>query len=272
GVEDVTREVSQSRQALADQLEWTLGYAQRLGHRRGIPEAEEFAAWAICRLLARDGAILRACRNNQRIRPYLKSVIHNLLKDYRNRVWGKWRASATATKLGATAMELERLQGRDGFSLQEAISSLRFNHSCRESIEELEALAALLPQRHEQHHIPLDECSAHPILGSSQAWPHDYRARSQELVFKKLASALNCLDRRDAEILRSHYIGGKSLASIARQYDLNQRALYSRRDRCLRQLRRALEGDGLSWKAIVQALGIPTQAETSPNSPRRAFG
>ncbi|MEM8995822.1 MAG: hypothetical protein AAGF23_13630, partial [Acidobacteriota bacterium] len=234
--EEKARSYPRPRHPLADQLEWTLEYAQRLGRRRGIPEAEaeDFAAWAVCRLLARDGAILEACRNTRRVRTYLKSVIHNLLKDYRNRVWGKWRASATATKLGATAMELERLHQRDGFSLHEAMNSLQFNQNCRETRAELEALAGLLPQRHARRLISLDELKVHhvqQVQRPRRTGSREWRERSQDLVFEKLTAALDRLHHRDAEILRSHYIGGESLASIARQYDLDQRALYSRRDR-----------------------------------------
>jgi hypothetical protein len=48
--------------------------------------------------------------------------------DYRNRLWGKWRPSAEAKRLGPTAILIERLVARDGWAVDQVIEMVRVNH------------------------------------------------------------------------------------------------------------------------------------------------
>ena len=244
--------------------EWILDCATRLGRRKGIPECDvdDFAGWVALRLLDRDCTVLKACRNPERMRGYLRTVIGNLLKDYRDHLWGKWRSSASARRLGIAAVELERLWQRDGFLLHEAIEILRTNHRRKESKEELENLASHLPQKTKKRLIPFDYCGpegpsfyvVEQEIPDTVAWH-----RLSRRIVGCLGAAFASLETEDAEILRLHYEEGQSLATIARKRNLNQRALYSRRDRCLGKLRRILEEDGLNWQEISPLFTAPAQ-------------
>ena len=91
------------------------------------------------------------------MRTYLTVVIHRLFLDYRIRLWGKWRPSAEAKRLGAVAIALERLIVRDGWSFEQAVEVLRTNHAVDESRDELYALhVKLSPCAPTRHFIPED--------------------------------------------------------------------------------------------------------------------
>lgn len=247
-------EALRSHELFEHNAEWILKQASLLCRRNGMSEQEaaDFASWVAVRLLDRNFAVLRACRQPGRLRSYLRTVIGNLLKDYRNHVWGKWRPSSSALRRGLTAVELERLWRRDGFLLREAIEILRANRGCAQSVAELEALAGSFPSKPKRRLVPLDE-KEHGSSSSmvAEVLATDERQPSRERVLECLNAALKLLEPREEEILKLHYENGQSLAAIARQRQLNQRALYSLRDRCLKQLRCILEDRGLSWQMIA---------------------
>src|SRR5215472_17913272 len=83
-------------------------------------EAEEFASIVRLRLIENDYAILRKFRGGSSLRTYLTVVIARQALDYRDACWGRWRPSRAARRLGRTAVTLERLIVRDGFTLDEA--------------------------------------------------------------------------------------------------------------------------------------------------------
>ena len=89
-------------------------------NRRGTDEREDFTSYAMLKLVENDYARLRKYRGDSSFRTYLTVVMQRLFLDYRTQKWGKWRPSTTATRLGATAVELETLLYRDGIDFHEA--------------------------------------------------------------------------------------------------------------------------------------------------------
>ena len=75
-----------------------------------------------------------------------------------------------------------------------------------------------------------------------------------EQAQKDLEDCLAELELEDRLILRMHYESGLTVATIAKTLGLQQRQLYTRRDRCLRQLRRALQSRGLEAESVLEAL------------------
>src|SRR5215208_5464467 len=55
------------------------------------------------------GQVRRRFERRSSLPTYVTVVIQRLFLDYRNRLWGKWRPSSDAKRLGPTAMLLERL-------------------------------------------------------------------------------------------------------------------------------------------------------------------
>ena len=83
-------------------------------------EAEDFGSLVKIKFLEDDCAILREYQGKSSIRTYLTVVIKRLLMDYQDHLWGKWRYSAEAERLGPVAMRLERLLQREDVPLDEA--------------------------------------------------------------------------------------------------------------------------------------------------------
>src|SRR5215212_7376883 len=79
----------------------------------GGADAEDFGAWTKGRLVEGDYAILRKFNQRSSLATYLTVVITNLLRDYRNSRWGRWRPSAEARRCGPVAVRLEELLYRD---------------------------------------------------------------------------------------------------------------------------------------------------------------
>lgn len=237
--------------------EWIVEVATAVGSRQRLPpeDVEDFVSWVVLRMMARDHALLRACRAPDRPWPYLRAVIHNLLKDYRNHIWGKWRPSAGARRHGPVAVHLERLIHRDGLSVREAIEMLRRNFGCLMNTQELHLLAACLPRWPRRQMVPLD-----PDLLSGDERT-DRRLRNRELRTKRaatrqvLGAALAQLDDEELAILRLHYREGRTLARIARELRIDQRSIYTKRDSCLQRIRETFRLEGLRWADVAPCLG-----------------
>lgn len=246
-----------ARRQFEDHADWILETAFLIGRRNGLAEvdADEFVGWATLRLVRRDFAVLRSCRDPKRIRGYLSRVLRNLAKDFRNHLWGKWRPTSTAKNAGRYAIEFERLCLRDGFSAAEALRYLECNRAHCPDTETLEDIARRIPMRPRPHQVPLDVATL-GRLGAVEEDPSRFESRRAVLqVRTHLSAALRALDDDDRELLGLLFDDGRSVASIAREQNLDQRALYSRRDRCLRRLRRILRDRGVDWPDVADALG-----------------
>ncbi len=118
-------------------------------------EAEEFRSRVFLKLVQDDYAVFRKFRGQSSLRTYLTTVIQRLALDFRNHLWGKWRPSAAARRLGNVALQLEVLVSRDNRMLDEAIEILRTNHQVGLSRAELERISAQLPVRSRRESVDL---------------------------------------------------------------------------------------------------------------------
>ena len=91
-------------------------------HRLRGDALDEFRSLAFLKLVEHDYAVLRRFEGASSLRTYLTVVLQRVLLDYRNREWGRWRASAAASRIGPVAVRLERLVTRDGLTPEEAVS------------------------------------------------------------------------------------------------------------------------------------------------------
>jgi len=219
-------------------------------------DAEEFRSWVHVKLIEDEYRVLRSFTGRSGLATYLTAVIQNLARDFRMSRWGRWRPSAAAERLGLVAVQLEALTERDGFSFDEASEMLRANHGVRLSPVQLAALAARLPQRVRPRFEGDDELAAavsdeRADRGVAEA----ERRRLLEGARQALAEALAGLDVEDRLILKMHYQSGLTLAAIAAALGLDQRRLYTRRDRCRRRLRQSLEESGLDGASVLAAVG-----------------
>ena len=219
--------------------------------RHGIvgEDAADFAGWVKLRLVESDYAVLAKFRGESSLTTYLAVIVAMYFRDYRVQQWGRWRPSAAALKRGTVAVRLETLVHRDGVSLRHAANALRTAGETDLSDRDLASVLAELPVR-----APL-----RPIEVSTEAIDHPPAAdQANEIVAKReseefrqtidraLNRALATLPSEDQVILRMSYWEGLSVADIARGLGLDQKSLYRRIERALRDLKQQLAAEGVS--------------------------
>ncbi len=218
-------------------------------------DAEEFRSWVHVKLIDRDFHILRRHAGRGSLATYLVAVVQNLARDYKARHWGRWRPSAAAERLGVTAVQLETMIERDGFSLDIATEMLQRHHGVRMSAIEIASLAEKLPRR-ESYALEGGE-RVESVAGPERAEEGLMRSEGEATMDQARAALHECLAEFDLEerlMLRMHYESGLTVAAIAATLGIQQRQLYTRRERCLRALKARLEQRGLDSQAVLDAL------------------
>lgn len=232
-----------------------LGY---LGRLSGLPEheAEELRSWAMLKLVENDYHILGSWKGRSSFSTFVAVVLANLMRDYRIRVWGKWRPSAMARHHGPVAVLLERLYVRDSIPLDEAIEKMQAEHGICLSRAELEQMATLLLRRPERQWVSEEELLQIPFDGQVESLIEaSERAHLEERLRELLAPVLQSLPAQDRLLLKLYYWDSLSMAAISLLLGRPQRELYSVRDRCLRKLRRNLEDAGFSSEQVGRLSG-----------------
>lgn len=233
----------------------------RVGRARGVPgdEADDFRSFVFLKLLENQRRILLRFRGESSLRTYLDQVVGRLLLDFRRAKWGKWRPSAAAGRLGAVGVELERIVHRDNVPAREAIRVVKARHPGLGSTTLQDALAKL-PQRRPRHFEGEEVLDLRPAKTKSpdvqvveaqhtQWRPHIERAFSQ--AFRRL----DAIDRR---ILRLRFHRRFKVPEIARRLNLEPKSVYRRCDHLLKQLRIALEAQGITAEMVAELTGRPS--------------
>jgi RNA polymerase sigma factor (sigma-70 family) len=226
----------------------------RVGRRARLDDAEreEFASWVKLKLIEDDYRILRAFGGRSRLSTYLTRVVQRLYLDTRVALWGKYRPSAEARRLGPVALLLERLIARDGLLLEEAVEVLRTNHRVPETTERLREMARALPLRRRRSFVDATVIPELPngALRNDERLDREMEARAAANLRRALREVRRALPVDDQMILSMRYEDGLTVAHISRTLGLQQKALYRRLERILKRLRDELEARGASAQAI----------------------
>jgi RNA polymerase sigma factor (sigma-70 family) len=219
-------------------------------------DAEEFASIVNLRLIENDYAILRTYASRSKFSTWISVVVQRMALDYRISLWGKWRPSAEAKRLGALALDLERLLHRDGRSLDEALVALvpKYPEVTRAS---LQAIERRLPERAPRHRqVALDEAElvAQPPEADDEIEDDD-RQRVAGRLSEVMSDAMDGLPQQDRLILQLRFMGGMTVAQIARMLQLDQKLLYRRIEHHIRDMRALLDREGLERGDIVDLIG-----------------
>lgn len=238
------------------EVERTIAFICRRHHLRDA-DAEDFGQFTKLKLIENDYAILRKFEGRSELRTFLSVVIHRLLLDYRNHILGKWRPSAEAKRLGASAVALETLLHRDRRPLEEAVQTIRATGT--ESTDtDLHELAARLPRRPARpRDVAIDELTTEPAGeddAEGAAIASD-RRRLAECVAHIVRDTIDHLPPEDRAILRMHFIGGMTVARIARALNIEQKPLYPRLLRHFATIKRALTAAGITERDIEDLIG-----------------
>lgn len=236
-------------------------------HRLTAADAEELRSQARLKIIDDDYAVLRAFKGESSLRTYLVIVVTRLFLDDRTARWGRWRPSATATKLGATAVLLEQLVSRDGLGHDEAVESARTNHRVPESAAELHDLLGKLPRRTSRR--PTDDEPTDvpdPAPGADAAVLATERSESQARVHAALRRALATLGPHERLLMRMRYEDDTHVSHICVALGEDQKRLYRTFEQLCKGLRAAMTADGVDPAEIADLLGQPGLDESGGNS------
>ena len=218
--------------------------------------AEDFRSWVYLRLIQDDYRVLRKFEGRSTFATFIAVVVRHLALDYQNKIWGKWRPTAAAKKLGPVAVELERLVVRDGTDLREAYALLMSGDEDL-SEAELDAITGQLPLRPRRRFEAAAALDHVGCTGSVEGRVRSAERRNRlESVQTALRSALASLDDGDRDLVRRRFRDGQTISNIATNLGLERRMLYTRMARCLVRLRKSLESRGLSSEDIVAVIGF----------------
>lgn len=221
-------------------------------------DTEDFIADVQCKMIEDDYAVFRKFQGKSTMETYLTVVVRRHFQDHLNHIWGKWRPSAEAVRLGPLSIQLDRLLNRDGFSLDEAHEILRTNHHIEISLHELAALARKLPRRNPPRRMESEEVlKDHADEGLDPAETvidKEERTRCQEIL-GFLEEAMARLSDEDALLVKMS--AKYKVSEIARILRIEQKPLYRRLEKILNALREDLEARSVCAEEIKGLLGTP---------------
>jgi RNA polymerase sigma factor for flagellar operon FliA len=232
------------------QIEQIIAFVCRRNHV-DAQDAEEFASHTKLKLIDGNYAILRKFEGRSLFTTYLTTVIQRLFFQYRVQLWGKWRPSAEAKRLGDKAVALERLMTRDGYSFTEAVDLLTSTPDSPFTAHELEVIYVRLPPRMPRPMLVSDADAPDVAAGGDGAdASNDLMSAERECTARKAAAALDAciagLDAEDQIILRMRFANSMRVPDIARILNLDMKKLYKRIEKLLIRLRIALEKAGIA--------------------------
>ena len=238
-------------------IERAIGFACRR-HRLEPPDADDFAATVKLKLVDDDYAVLRAYEQRSGFATYISIVVQRMALDFRIHNWGKWHASAEAKRLGPLAVELEQLLHRDGRTLGEALTILAPRHDgvTRASLQTLaDALPPRAPRRRD---VDLGE-AASVAAASSDSVEEPLLERERQAESERVSTLMTrliaALPDDDRLILQLRFEGGMSVAQIARAFRIEQKLLYRRIERCMRDIRNELAREGVDAGDVLDLIG-----------------
>lgn len=220
-------------------------------------DTQEFVSAVKCKIIEDDYALFRKFQGKSSLKTYLTVAVNNFFKDHLDHIWGKWRPSAEAVRLGGLAIQLEKLH-RDGFTLSESCEILVTNHHVEATRQELEDLASKLPHRNPPRRMESEEAlenrPAEDLSPDEQVEVRETADRRQ-VVLRYLKDALKRLAPEDALLARMSC--EFKISQIAQKLRLDQKPLYRRRETILKTLRQDLESHGVQADEIGGLLSIP---------------
>ena len=215
---------------------------------------EEFESYVMERLVEGNYARLQKFKGECKIATFLTVTIKHLLFDFRDHLWGKWRNSAEALRLGGVAPQLETLLVREELTFTEAVQFLR-NKGVDLPESELWNLRASLPPRIQKRFVGEEvlQAEASRELRPDEQLAAQERAVKSRRVYATLFECLAELPKDDCVLLKMWL--RMKIADIARVLGVEQKPLYRRLDRIKLKLREALERRGVRREDIGDIFG-----------------
>ncbi|MEK6371730.1 MAG: hypothetical protein AABO58_03455 [Acidobacteriota bacterium] len=217
-------------------------------------DGEEFNSEVKTKLIEGNYGVIRKFEGRSSFSTYMTTVIQRLYFQWRVQMWGKWRPSAEAKRLGEKAITLERLLTRDGFTYGEALETLTTGTSAY-TRDELEALYLRLPTRQPRPVLVSSLApDAAPTVDPDAALFTAERRKTARAAAAAVDEAMAAMDAESQIILRMRFWNSRKVPDIAAALRIDAKRLYKKIDRLLLTLRGALEKAGIAQEAISDLL------------------
>jgi RNA polymerase sigma factor (sigma-70 family) len=217
-------------------------------HRLSAAEADDFRSDVRLHFIDRNYDVLRRFEGRSSLATYITVVIQRQFLDHRNHLWGKWRPSAEARRLGPIAILLERLVIRDGWTSEQALETLRVNHGVAIDAP-LRTLCEKLAQRSPARRLVPEE-EAEDVSGPAPSPEANVVRAEHGFLARRVRTALDRarqpLTPEERLILKMRFEDRVPVADIARALHLNQRRLYRTIERLLTIVRENLAVEGIA--------------------------
>lgn len=227
-------------------------------HHLSPDETEDFGS-AVRLRLVEDERVLQSFEGRSDLRTYLVTVISRQLFDFRQSLWGKWRPSTTASRLGPTAVLLEELIVRDGFPFDEAVELMQTTHRVPLTRESIYDLLVALPVRTPRLAVGdaalADTPAVHgaPDDGLALA-EHEARVGRVETA---LGRALACLTTQERLMMALRFVDDLAPPQVARAIGMDVRPVYRALSRITQSVRDSMLADGVTPEDVASVLGHP---------------
>jgi RNA polymerase sigma factor (sigma-70 family) len=214
-------------------------------NRIGRDEQEDFSSYVKLKLIESNYAILCKFEGRSALSTYMTTVIQRLFFQYRVAMWGKWRPSAQARRLGDKGITLERLLTRDGYTYGETVAVLTGGHNPVFTPEEIEALYVRLPVRQPRPVLVAAMENTANVPAAEQAMFSGERAVTAQHTAAAIDAAIATMPPEDQLILQMRFWNARTIPQIARALKIDGKKLYKRIGKLLAQLKLTLEGAGV---------------------------
>jgi RNA polymerase sigma factor (sigma-70 family) len=201
-------------------------------HHLAPAEIEEFAATVMQSLERNEFELLRAFDGRSTWETYLTLVVTREFFLFQGELWGQWRPTAAARRLGPAGVLLEELVTRDQLPVSEAIELMRTVHRVDLPRYRMSEMAAQLR---------LDQ----DALRASPAAPRD-DAHSHTHLQEAVRDALALLSPDDRLIVELRFRDGQPLKRIAKMIRIDMRPLQRRLEHIQAAMAKSLLADGIS--------------------------
>jgi DNA-directed RNA polymerase specialized sigma24 family protein len=203
-------------------------------HHLAPAEIEEFAATAMQSLERNEFELLRAFDGRSTWETYLTLVVTREFFLFQAELWGQWRPTAAARRLGPAAILLEELVIHDHLPVSEAIELMRTVHRVDLPRYRISEMAVQLR---------LDQGAA--VLGGPPAALRN-EAHSHAHLQQAVKDALTRLSPDDRLIVELRFRDGQPLKRIARMMRIEMRPLQRRLEHVQSAMATSLLADGIS--------------------------
>jgi RNA polymerase sigma factor (sigma-70 family) len=227
-------------------VEWAIQFVCQK-HGLSVEEAEDFSSHVRLKLMDDDYAALRKFRGESKLSTFLVATISYRFLDYRNALWGKWRPSAKAVRLGVDARLIEQLTHRDEYSDDEAFEILRTNHHRNITRPEFEAILGQLPSR-DKRRFENDEVLESLVSGDSpdQNILNEEKRIAWEQLLQATKEALLELTPEERLLLKLFDEDGLHMNEVAKVIGGDATVLFRRRAQIRARVRKRLTERGFS--------------------------